>query len=99
MRVLNQESVAETAASYFANIESIRAHQVAVYVMCGGGFIGQFAAERPADFYIDARVGGLPYARRKIAQAVDTLATLARCAGLDPHRLPPSPAFHNCGIF
>ncbi len=95
MRRLNQERVAESAWG----MESIPAMQTAVYVMCGGGFLGRFAAEQPMDFYIDDRVGVLPYSREEIYQAVETLKTIAMANGVDPHRLPAMPAFHNMGIF
>lgn len=73
--------------------------QIAIFTMTGGGFLGSFAAEQPADFYIDTRYGGLPYARRKIYQAVEILKIIAEETGFDPHKLPPMPRFHNCGIF
>lgn len=80
-------------------MENIRALQVAVYVMCGGGMIGKFAAEQPADFYIDQRVGRLNYPTRKIYQAVTVLRACAVAAGLDPRRMPPMPDFHSCWVF
>jgi len=95
MRKLNQELVKDSGFG----LESIPAHQIAVYVMCGGGFLGHFAAEQPADFYIDDRVGRLPYPKAQIRQAVETLVTLSEKAGLNPHHLDPMPSFHNCGIF
>jgi hypothetical protein len=55
----------------------LQALQVAVYVMCGGGLLGSFAARDPWHFYIDARVGRLPYSRRDIKRAVAKLAQLA----------------------
>ena len=79
--------------------EIISLHQVAVYVMCGGGFLGQFAAEQPADFYIDERVGRLPYGRADICRAVATLSRIAEARGLNPHMLPPMPLLHSFGIF
>jgi len=79
--------------------DELAALQVAVYVMCGGGMLGAMAAEQPADFYIDSRCGRLPYPRREIMQAVECLATLAKAAGKDPHRLPQAPHFHCCGVF
>ena len=78
--------------------ETIPAMQIAIYVMCGGGFLGRFAAEQPADFYIDARVGRLPYTRREIEQAAKVLTVAAQAHGLDPHHLPPMPRFHNLGV-
>ncbi len=67
--------------------------------MCGGGFLGRSAAEQPADFYIDDRIGKLPYGRREIVQAVKVLETMAKAWGFDPHHLPEMPAFHNMGVF
>ena len=99
MHKLDQTNVLEQAAPYFANEESVKTLQIAVYVMCGGGFLGKSASEQPADFYIDSRVGKLPYGKREIIQAVETLTTLSKAAGFDPHNLPPMPSFHNCGIF
>lgn len=95
MNILNQQKVKESGWGK----ESIGPHQVAVYVMCGGGVLGSFAAEQPADFYIDDRVGRLPYPRKEICQAVETLTTIAEVNGLNPKHLPPMPRFHNCGIF
>ena len=95
MRCLNQERVAESGWG----AESIPAMQTAVYVMCGGGFLGRFAAEQPMDFYIDDRVGCLPYSREEIYQAVEILKTIAVANVMDPHRLPSMPSFHNMGIF
>lgn len=95
MKHLNQERVAESEWK----AETIPPMQVAVYVMCGGGFLGRFAAERPVDFYIDDRVGGLPYKREEIYQAVLTLKNLAVANGLNPNHLPAMPDFHNMGIF
>lgn len=95
MRHLNQEKVAQSGW----RAESIPSMQVTVYVMCGGGFLGRFAAEQPMDFYIDDRVGGLPYSKEKIYQAVETLKTIVIANSMDPHRLPSMPSFHNMGIF
>ena len=78
--------------------EIVPFHQVAVYVMCGGGFLGHFAAEQPADFYIDDRVGRLPFRRSEICYAVRTLAQIAKARGLNPHDLPPLPVLHSFGI-
>lgn len=73
--------------------------QVAVYVMVGGGMLGRSAAEQPADFYIDGRVGSLPYPKGDIKQAVAVLVAQAEAMGLDPRHLPEVPAFHACGIW
>ena len=95
MKKLDQNKVADSGW----NSETIPTMQTAVYVMCGGGFLGRFAAEQPSDFYIDDRVGKLPYSRKQIMQAVETLVTIARANGIDPKRLPAMPNFHNMGIF
>ena len=92
---LDQEKVKECGFKK----DSIGPHQVAVYTMCGGGFLGAFAAEQPSDFYIDARVGRLPYPKKEIYQAVKTLATIAKANGLNPAKMPRMPVFHNSGIF
>ena len=97
MRKLDQDIIKNETAEGFR--ESIPYHQVAVFVMCGGDFLGKFAAEQPADFYIDGRVGKLPYSRKEIMQAVETLVSIAEGNGMDPHRLPPVVHFHACGIF
>jgi len=78
---------------------SIPTMQTAVYVMAGGGLLGRMAAEQPADFYIDARAGRLPYSRKEITQAVNVLVVLAKKYGFDPHHMPAMPQFHNLGIF
>ena len=89
----------EVAASELHLPDTIERLQVAVFVMCGGGFLGRLAAEQPADFYIDDRVVRLPYLRREIEQAVSVLATLAVKAGLDPHNMPKMGDWHACGIW
>lgn len=89
-----------------ALLDRCRQLQLTVYVMCGGGLIGRFAAEQPADFYIDDRAATV-YPSEVIHQAVNVLTIYAKVLGLDPHNLQPSkelnlPSFmnhHNCGIF
>lgn len=82
-----------------ANLEALQHLQTAAFVMCGGGMLGRMAAEQPADFYIDDRVGGLPYPKLTIEQTVSVLCVLADVLGLDAHRLPARRDFHACGIF
>lgn len=96
MKTLDLERVANNATSWK---DSIPTMQTAVYVMVGGGMLGRFAAEQPADFYIDNRVGRLPYSRKEVSQAVSILALIAEKNGLNPHDLPPMPSLHNLGIF
>lgn len=82
-----------------ATPEGVGHLQVAVYVMCGGGFLGRSAAEQPAEFYIDTRCSRLPYPRRDIMQMVATLVEVATLAGMDPKRLPEMPDFHGGWVF
>jgi len=97
---LDMEKVATSGVECgMAKPERIAALQVALFVACGGGMLGHFAAEQPADFYIDGRVCRLPYGKREIQQAVNVLAILAAKAGLDPHHMPAMPTFHNAGMF
>lgn len=95
MNKLNQKNVAESGWK----IDTIPTMQTAVFVMCGGGFLGKFAAEQPEKFYIDDRVAKLPYSKRAIYQAVETLKTIAKTNGLDTNKMPEMPRFHNMGIF
>jgi len=78
--------------------ELIGVHQVAVYVMCGGGHLGRWAAENPSDFYIDHRIGRLPYGREEVLRAVATLARIAQANGFNPNELPCMPLLHSFGI-
>lgn len=75
--------------------------RVAVFVMCGGGFLGSSAARQPASFYIDARCGRRPYSNTQVRQAVTTLAAYAKVLGLNPNDLGATNpvTFHNCGVF
>lgn len=73
--------------------------QVMIFTMIGGGHLGSFAVEQPADFYIDDRVGGLRYPRRAIYQAVEILKIVAEETGLNSHKMPPMPWVHHCGAF
>lgn len=92
---LNQKEVAQSGWK----ADSIPMMQVAVFVMCGGGHLGRFAAEQPEKFYIDDRVTRLPYPKREIYQAVETLKTIAIANGLDHNKMPEMPRFHNMGVF
>ena len=84
---------------YYRKDRPLETLQTVVRIMCGGGYLGNFAASQPADFYIDDRVGRLPYRRKDIMQAVTVLAAIAEARGLDPRHLPDPPDFHNCGVF
>ncbi len=96
MRKLDMKAVMESGLCWK---DSISAHQTAVFVMCGGGLLGNFAAQQPADFYIDDRVGRLRFPRKEIYQVLAVLVAIAKANGLDPHNLPQRPRFHDCGIF
>ena len=96
MKKLDLDYIAQNGT---ATPETIRALQVAIYVACGGGLLGRLAAEQPADFYVDDRVGHLPYVKKEIMQAVSVLAALAGKVGFNPHNMPKMADFHNCGIW
>jgi hypothetical protein len=68
MLKLDLAEVAESDKAYRKDRE-MGTLQTVVYIMCGGGILGHFAAEQPADFYIDDRVGKLAYPKRQILQA------------------------------
>jgi hypothetical protein len=95
MYKLDQKAVAESGFK----ADTVPAMQTAVFVMCGGGFLGKFAAEQPEQFYIDTRVGKLPFPKKEILQAVKTLVTIATANGLNARKMPEMPRFHNMGIF
>ena len=90
-------------------LDRCRQLQLTVYVMCGGGFLGRFAAEQPKDFYIDDRASTV-YPAKAIYQAVKVLEIYAKILGLNPSSLDPTSELfpgkgwnfcqhHNCGIF
>lgn len=103
MRKLDNQAVLESFKGKegqpgYWGAETIPLMQVAVFVMCGGGFLGRMAAEQPADFYIDDRARGA-YKSAEIIQAVQVLVIAAGAHGLNPHDMPPMPRFHNMGVF
>ena len=98
VRKLDIEQVKTALESGFADAD-IGALQVAIYVACGGGWIGKFHAERPKTAYIDARVCKLPYSRKEIENMRKVLIAMAEQRGLDPNSLPNMPNFHSCGVF
>lgn len=112
MKTLDLKQVEEAltehlrVSSRITMLDRCRQLQLTVYVMCGGGFIGRFAAEQPADFYIDDRTATV-YPSEVIHQAVNVLTLYAKVLGLDPHDLQPNRELnlssfmnhHNCGIF
>jgi hypothetical protein len=72
--------------------------QVAVYVMCNGGFLGRSASEQPESFYVDDRVKKLPYSRRQIVNAVRVLHVYQMELGFET--MPRAKIdFHNCGVW
>lgn len=103
MRKLDMVAVEQACRDYTKEqlLEKLRSQQVAVYVMCEGGLLGRFAAEQPADFYIDMRVSRLPYGRRKIEQAVAVLVVLAKLCGFSGKGtdMPKMPDLHGSGIW
>jgi len=97
MYKLDFEEVKE-GAKYWQGKRRLERQQIAVYVMAGGGMLGRFAAQQPADFYIDDRVGRLPYPKKEIKQAVKVLEIFAEQNKLDPHNLE-MPRLHSMGVF
>ena len=81
MRKLSEEAKAEQAKRIAETPELMRQTEVAIFTMIGGGFLGASAVNQPAEFYIDSRVGRLPYSKRAILQAVEILAQARRFAG------------------
>ena len=97
-RKLDPEKAREGIELYGAEWD-IGTMQVAIYVACGGGWIGLQHAEQPLHAYIDDRVGKLPYSRKEIENMRAVLVELAKAKGLDPDNLPAMPKFHTCGVF
>ena len=65
--------------------EVLKNLQVALYVLCGEGLLGQFAAKSPAEFYIDSRV---KISRKKeIYEKVEVLKIVAEELKLNPYSL------------
>lgn len=90
----------DTAARLVKEVpDVVAATRVAVYVMVGGGMLGKSAVDDPWTFYIDLRVGRLPYAKRDIMHAVRDLATLCEAAGLHRNNMPPMVNIPNLGVF
>ncbi len=73
--------------------QDVKQQQVKVFCMCGGGFLGRFAAEQPNNFYIDDRVGRLQYAKTSIYKEVLKLNRMAK------EGIGRMPDFHYCGVF
>lgn len=99
MKKLNLDNVKEIAKEYWNEPEDVANLQLIVFTMCGGRYLGKFAAEQPGKFYIDSRVGKLPYGKREIYQVVEVLKIVAETNEYDPNQLPRMPRFHSCGIF
>lgn len=80
-------------------IERFNNTRMFVYVMCGGGLIGNFAVTDPWSFYIDDRVGRLPYSRKAIYQSVEVIKIMAELLGYKSGSMPYLDLnFHNCGV-
>jgi len=84
-----------------AELTAVERQQAVVYARIGPdfGFLPRFATQQPADFYIDDRCGRTLYPRRAVYAAVEKLRDLAEQAGIDPHKVPSVPDFHNCGAW
>lgn len=68
--------------------ERLMIEQIILHTMLGGGMLGRDAMTNPATFYIDKRVGRLPYTRKAIQAQVTKLARLAVALEQDPKNLP-----------
>ena len=97
MNELNPSQTRHATTESWAR-DLIGVHQVAVYVMCGGGHLGRWAAENPAAFYMNDSVRRLPYSRDEVRRSVATLARIAQAHGFNPHDLPCMPLLHSFGI-
>lgn len=95
---INQDVVRDSIRENWLDAD-IAVLQTAIYVACGGGWLGNLYANQPADAYMDASVGKLPYSRRAIENIKIVLIAMAEAKGLDPCNLPKMPRFHSCGVF
>lgn len=75
--------------------------QHTVFIMIGGGMLGESAQRSPKGFYIDDRVTKRPYSLTAIRNAVTTLRIYAEVMGFDPTNLlvQTKNDHHNCGVF
>jgi hypothetical protein len=73
--------------------------QVAIYMACGGGWLGNIYAHSPGIATIDSSYGRLPYKRKEIEKMRLVLVAKAKHLNLDPNSLPKMPKLHNCGVF
>lgn len=78
--------------------ETLKLQQVMLYTMCGGGMLGRSAMCQPADFYIDLRVGRLPFPHKDIFMAVEMIKAICDYLGENPHKLP-EPQFFGSWVF
>ena len=72
--------------------------QVMVYTMCGGGMLGDFAMRQPDDFYIDDRVGRLPYPQKDIFNVIEMIKAVCDYLKKNPRKLS-TPDFYGCWVF
>lgn len=73
--------------------------QAALYIMCGGGFLGRSLAESPADNYVDDRCS-IPFSRKAVYNVMQVLTIYAGVLKLDPTKLPGGYFdCHNCGVW
>lgn len=94
-----EERLREKTTTRAILIDEMQHLQTVIYVMTGGGMLGRFAAEQPADFYIDLRVGRLPYPKKEIYQAIKVLEIYGEVLGYNTHDMPRRASWHSCGVF
>lgn len=77
--------------------EEMKHVQTTLYIMCGGGWLGDTAAHHPDVFHIDGRSGALPYSKADIFQVLAVFKVYLRVLGYEkpPRRVMP----HSCGVF
>lgn len=90
---------APTATDYPSCEDHLHWLQVKCYFMAGGGLIGNSAATRPGDFYIDDRANdGHPFVDTEVYAEVAKLAEWAKEKGSDPCNLPFTVDIHHAGL-
>lgn len=66
--------------------------QMVIFVMIGGGMLGESAARQPENFDFDDRTSPI-YPKKSILQVVEIILIYAKVLNLNPNRLDPMPQF------
>lgn len=94
--MLDIHHVQESALFYEMELGTL---QVAIYMACGGGWLGNIYAHHPGVATIDSSDGSLPYKRKEIEKMRLVLVAKAKHLNIDPNSLPKMPKLHSCGAF